>query len=382
MFRASHIWRESPGWIENSVERAEGSFRGPHPPVREETTKREPLNLTAFLSPSNLSLSLARTCVTCVFCRPFVLRRMFESSRRWWRQPLCRFIFALGCLVLPCLAWYTIFTFEQQHSLVEILRIVAGQYPSNYQGFHSQWGQDRWVARYLSQFPAATRGIYIELGANDGLKHSNTAYFEEIESYEGLCIEPVKFNFDRLVVNRPGCINVYGAVFDACSGDTREFITFADPNSGFSGFADTFGLGVLDQHRNDPNVAPLTRQVVPCFSMAALLQEKGLADQQISYLALDTEGSELSVLKSMGFESFCVASAPCTRRPLVVQVEVRRHWQFGVLVREDYHREEMALRTYLQQQGYRLAREFSASWKPGIMDNIIKSVDLLFVRDA
>ena len=52
-------------------------------------------------------------------------------------------------------------------------------------------------------------GFYIELGANDGLCQSNSAYFEFSKNYSGILIEPSVKGYELCKINRPNsiCIN-------------------------------------------------------------------------------------------------------------------------------------------------------------------------------
>ena len=300
--------------------------------------------------------------------------------------------------ILAAIVFYLILSFEQQHSVAEHIRGYTHQQkgtdertsgPSNedYQGYHSQWGQDRYVANYLRTL-GGPPGIYIELGANDGLTHSNTAYFEQILSRQGLCIEPTNANYKRLVVNRPTCKSVYGGVHNACPGATREFTTFDAPDSGMSGWTDTFAFGSKALAGYEKGGWTLTKEQVPCYAMSTLLDENGFKSSPIDYLSLDTEGSELLILKSFGFETLCSkdATLSCTRKPKVIQVEIRREFVFNgketVQKKEDNRNylAEMAVVNYLQSHGYEISREFSAPYRPKYHN--VKSFDLLFVRSV
>jgi hypothetical protein len=42
-------------------------------------------------------------------------------------------------------------------------------------------------------FGQKTGGVFIELGANDGLTQSNTAFFEFSRGWTGLLVEPVSY---------------------------------------------------------------------------------------------------------------------------------------------------------------------------------------------
>ena len=59
-----------------------------------------------------------------------------------------------------------------------------------------------------------TNGIFLEVGALDGIKYSNTLFFENILNFTGIMIEPTIDQYNQLVKNRPKCFNVNSCVSD------------------------------------------------------------------------------------------------------------------------------------------------------------------------
>src|ERR1700685_2673703 len=57
---------------------------------------------------------------------------------------------------------------------------------------------DRKLEKYLDY----NGGFYVELGANDGITQSNTAYFERRRNWKGVLIEPSHRNFLKCRQNR------------------------------------------------------------------------------------------------------------------------------------------------------------------------------------
>ena len=60
-------------------------------------------------------------------------------------------------------------------------------------------------------FTSKTNGVYIELGANNGLIQSNTAFFEFHRGWTGVLIEPSITSYTECVKNRPHSICVHAA---------------------------------------------------------------------------------------------------------------------------------------------------------------------------
>ena len=63
--------------------------------------------------------------------------------------------------------------------------------------FYSLNNIDRKMLKYIN----FENGYYIECGANDGIRQSNTLHFEKFKGWRGVLIEP-SYKFDELVKNR------------------------------------------------------------------------------------------------------------------------------------------------------------------------------------
>ena len=308
--------------------------------------------------------------------RRFLARRQqpgaapcFSPSKR----PL--FCAVLPLVVLSVLSWHAM-SDEQRHSVVQRLALT-GVHSFQIGGFHSQWGQDRWVAAQLSGL--GKDGVYVELGANDGLTHSNSAYFDKVARFRGLCIEPFADNFAALQANRPRCTNVHSGVgaSSACTsapGDGgRTLVAFSPPNTGWTGWLDTYDGGLLAMRETAVGEGNITRSKVPCSTLDTLLTTHGF--EHVDYLAVDTEGSELEVLRSLDWER---------TPPRVVQVEVVRRYVDGVLDLNPESSIEAQLLAEMEGRGYTLARVFTAPWRPptDVSGVVPKSHDLIFQRRA
>src|SRR5919198_879458 len=69
------------------------------------------------------------------------------------------------------------------------------------------------------------RGIFVELGAFDGLNQSNTAWLEAKRGWRGILIEPIPEAYEQCVRNRPRATVVNCAcVSDDYSDPTVEMV--------------------------------------------------------------------------------------------------------------------------------------------------------------
>ena len=62
--------------------------------------------------------------------------------------------------------------------------------------YHSQDGQDLYLDKHV--FKGLKNGIFVDIGANDGITINNTLFFEKVLGWNGLCIEPNDNYFNAL----------------------------------------------------------------------------------------------------------------------------------------------------------------------------------------
>ena len=76
----------------------------------------------------------------------------------------------------------------------------AYEYPKRFSGYFSQHGQDKFLNEQI--FKGKKSGIFLEVGAHDGISFSNTYFFEKNLNWKGICIEPIPEVFKELERNR------------------------------------------------------------------------------------------------------------------------------------------------------------------------------------
>lgn len=146
---------------------------------------------------------------------------------------------------------------------------------------------------YILQYAIGDRvisdGIFLELGACDGVMYSNTKMLQDHFGFTGVLIEPVPDLFEKLVQNRKGCKCYNYAVSDK----TDSFVDFVG-NNACSGIVDTINDGAL---KYVDNKVPYK---VANQSLAKLVEHSGF--RHIDFMIVDVEGGELNVLRSMDWE--------------------------------------------------------------------------------
>ncbi|WP_018588780.1 FkbM family methyltransferase [Salinispora arenicola] len=139
--------------------------------------------------------------------------------------------------------------------------------------FHSQWGEDRWLAEH---YRLPTHGVFVDIGAGDGARGSNSLYFER-RGWRGLCVDADPRNHQRL---RQRCCAV-----ETCAVST------------------TPGLWPFGMYAHKPSWSGLQRRgtdyqeiLVACRPLEDLLDQWCI--DQIDLLSIDVEGTELDVWDS------------------------------------------------------------------------------------
>lgn len=160
---------------------------------------------------------------------------------------------------------------------------------------HSQYGQDVAVYEILNK---PSYGVFLDIGANDGVTFSNSLYFEQ-KGWTGICVEPHPTIFKQLSENRQ--CNLLNACI-ASSDSTVDFLSVEGPGNMLSGIMQYLDQSDLD--RIDKEIAQHgghTQEIqIEALSPETLLKRFNITE--IDYLSVDTEGCELSILKVFDFD--------------------------------------------------------------------------------
>jgi len=164
--------------------------------------------------------------------------------------------------------------------------------------YHSQYNQDKFLEELV--FKGYKNGVYMDVGAHDGVSINNTLYFEETNGWTGINVEPIKAVFDKLIINRPSSINLNCAVCNS-DGET-EFLCNKGETEMISGIKDTFDPRHIHRlARDNRRYKGKTKTIkVPTKRVDTILDEYKIG--HINYLSVDVEGGEFEVIKSINFE--------------------------------------------------------------------------------
>lgn len=166
--------------------------------------------------------------------------------------------------------------------------------------YYSQYGQDEWA--YKNYFENVKNGTFLEIGADDGVDKSNTKFFEDHLGWTGVCIEASPSRFELLKRNRK-CVCENAAV----SGEVKEvqFLDIKGYGKGLSGIAENYENAHMQRIQHE-----LTHIDNDGHEYVTLKTEllNDILDRnsiyEIDFCTIDTEGSELDILKALDFNKF------------------------------------------------------------------------------
>jgi FkbM family methyltransferase len=148
--------------------------------------------------------------------------------------------------------------------------------------------QDLWV---LYETAMQSGGYFVEFGAVDGIAHSNTLILEREFGWSGLLAEPNQDLANSLHANRTAKVDMR-CVWSA-SGEILDLLVTADPE-----LATIDGRASEDAHSA---IRRKSRRRIPVETVTlGHLLDLHQAPHVIDYLSVDTEGTELELLR--GFD--------------------------------------------------------------------------------
>jgi FkbM family methyltransferase len=146
-------------------------------------------------------------------------------------------------------------------------------------------------------FSNIEKGVCIDVGAYDGINGSNTYFFEQ-KGWDCLCIEPIPDSFNK-------CNKVRKRTVKCCISNTDK------PDTEFTVFALGHNLSAISSLIPDERlieshkhlITDTSKISVSVRSLTSLLDEIGF-NKTIDFISIDTENTELDVLKGIDFYKY------------------------------------------------------------------------------
>jgi len=190
----------------------------------------------------------------------------------------------------------------------------------------SQLAQDIFV---VANTEIKENNFFVEFGATDGITISNTFLLEKELNWNGILIEPASIWHESLEKNR-NCIIDKRAIF-SISGETMKFLVVENNKRAEP------GLSSLKKFANNGDWASNIRlknsreEIVETISLNDLLDFYN-APKLIDYISIDTEGSELDIIKHFDFKK---------RTINIISIE------------HNYHKNRDKIHSKLTKEGYK-----------------------------
>lgn len=184
----------------------------------------------------------------------------------------------------------------------------------------------------LEPFLCKKGGFFVEAGANDGIRQSNTMYFERYFGWSGILIEPVPALATSCKKNRPNCIVEAVALTNDPTQPTIEIVeaNLMSITAGAFSQSDGSEYSAKDHLRRagefqSKSPSEFVTKTVPCKTLTQIFQDHNV--KEIDLLSLDVEGFESQALAGLDLSQF---------RPQVILVEERKPLQFRDLLAQFY----------------------------------------------
>lgn len=162
-------------------------------------------------------------------------------------------------------------------------------------------GQDQFVEERF--FKNKTNGVFVDIGAYDGVTGSNTYFFENEKGWSGLCIEPQPNMFEKLKATRK-CVCIQGAISDRVK--KAQFLHIPDYADQLSGLVDDYHPthAAKIKYCEERFGVPAQLIEVDCMPFNDIMAQNNIT--HIDFLSLDTEGNEYTILESIDWNKVTI----------------------------------------------------------------------------
>lgn len=168
--------------------------------------------------------------------------------------------------------------------------------------YFSQFRQDEFLNEVI--FNRKRKGLFIDIGAHDGITISNTLYFEKVMDWDGICIEPNPNVFSKLEANRKSTnLNV-------CIGNGNKTVKFTQIegySEMLSGISDAYSDSHLDRINREIQTKGGEKKEID-VQMVTLDSIAEIQGKSIDFISIDTEGNEFDIVKSIDFGRLDIAA--------------------------------------------------------------------------
>lgn len=151
--------------------------------------------------------------------------------------------------------------------------------------------------------------FFVQIGANDGIRHDPLREFILNNNWKGILVEPVRYIFEELrnnYDNKPGLIFENVAISD--KNEWRDFYYFSkESGNDLKGDYPEYGSFIYGQIKewlslNNMSEKYLNKEKVPCLTIDSLLERNNI--QKFDVLCIDVEGYDYEIVKLLNFNMY------------------------------------------------------------------------------
>jgi len=164
---------------------------------------------------------------------------------------------------------------------------------SNYKRSYSQDGEDMLIMSLYQGIPNHY-GFYVDIGAHDPIRFSNTQYFYE-KGWRGINIDATPDSMKNFNILRPEDINLEYAISD--KEENLYYYCFEEP--ALNSFDDA-----LSEERIKNGWKLKEKIVLNTQSINSILKKYLPPNKQIDFINIDVEGLELRILKTFNYDKY------------------------------------------------------------------------------
>lgn len=165
--------------------------------------------------------------------------------------------------------------------------------------YYSQIGQDKYYIENISN--NKKNGIFLDIGANDGIYESNTATLEFDYGWSGVCVEANPYLIDQLKLSRPNSKVINCAAWRE-SGTLELEISHTNCNSIRGDLLSRIKHLTINQNYFQNHFDKDTEIIeVVSKTITEIVTESLTSPYHIDYMSLDIEGAELEALQGINF---------------------------------------------------------------------------------
>lgn len=167
--------------------------------------------------------------------------------------------------------------------------------------YYSQYKQDKYLNEEI--FFGKKNGVFLDIGAYDGVTISNTYFFEKFLNWSGICIEPNCDVFRLLEKNR------ISKNFKVALSNTFEldlFLKLSGYTEMLSGLLYTYDYRHLDRIINEIDTYGGNYNYEEVYTSRLDFILNICDVSYIDFCSIDVEGSELQVLKGLDFSKVVI----------------------------------------------------------------------------